>query len=59
MYTFLVVMNDYEREFEECKNDLESRLSKSEKAKPALQTKLDRVDSDKQEYKRDADKYEL
>ncbi len=47
MYTFLVVMNDYEREFEECKNDLESRLAKSEKAKTALQTKLDRVDSDK------------
>ena len=36
IFTVLVVMNDYEREFEECKNDLETRLAKSEKAKTAL-----------------------
>ncbi len=36
VYSLIVVMNDYEREFEECKNDLETRLAKSEKAKTAL-----------------------
>lgn len=52
-------MNDYEREFEDCKNDLESRLAQAEKAKNAVQTKLEKIDCDKTEYKRDADKFEL
>lgn len=52
-------MNEYEREFEDCKNDLELRLAQSEKANTALETKLDKSDTGRAEYKRDADKFEV
>lgn len=54
-----LVMNEYEREFEDCKNDLELRLAQSEKANTALETKLDKSDTGRAEYKRDADKFEV
>ena len=50
----VVVMTEYETEFEECKTALEQRLKDSDLRAAKLETKLARVESDKNEYKKDA-----
>ena len=50
----LVVMNDYEKEFEESKTDLERRLHETEKSLTQLEAKHEKTDEAKQVYKKDA-----
>ena len=47
-------MNDYEKEFEESKTDLEKRLHDSERQATVLEAKLEKTEEAKQEYKQDA-----
>ena len=51
-------MNEYEKEFEDCKVDLEKRLQQSEKKAATLETKLERAENDRGEFKKDADQFE-
>ena len=46
-------MNEYEKEFEDSKNDLEKRLQTSEQKVSKLEAKLEKVEGDKNEYKRE------
>ena len=46
-------MNEYEKEFEESKNDLEKRLQISDQKVSKLEVKLEKVEGDKNEYKRE------
>ena len=55
---YLVVMNDYEKEFEDSKTDLERRLHEEEKKCTMLEVKLEKTEEAKSEYKQDALMYE-
>lgn len=51
-------MNEYEREFEECKVDLEKRLGQSEKRVVILEKKLEKAEGDRNDFKSDAERFE-
>ena len=57
-YVHIVVMNDYEKEFEESKTELEKRLHDAERQATVLEVKLEKTEEAKQEYKKDAHMFE-